>query len=377
MATTTGKDYYRVLGVAETASDAEIKKAYRRLAKEYHPDKKPGDAAAAERFKEIGEAYAVLSDPEKRKQYEQMRRMRAWEGLRRSGAAAAGTARPGRTSEPGPQVSFDDLRDFGSLGDLFSSIFDRGKRGWNRAKGAPEQGADVEATVEIPFRLAALGGTLPIRVPVSDNCKECSGTGDAPGSRPTPCPECQGSGTISFGQGGFAVQRPCPACYGRGSIPTDPCPTCGGSGRRTEQRQVILTVPAGVETGSKRRLTGMGERGSDGGSPGDLIITFQVKPHNFFRRDGLDVHCTIPINVAQAMLGSKVRVKTIEGKKVTLKIPPATQSGTRFRIAGQGVEKNGRRGDQYVSVKVVVPETLDPEQERLLQEFARSAGLKY
>lgn len=375
MATATGKDYYRVLGVAETASPAEIKKAYRRLAKEYHPDANPGNAAAAERFKEIGEAYAVLSNPEKRKQYEQMRRMGAWTGNATPGSNAAGRA--SRPSGDESQVSFEDLRDFGNLGDLFSSIFDRGRRGWSRAKGAAERGSDVETTVQIPFRLSVLGGKIPIRVPVSDACDTCAGSGDAPGTRPRPCPECQGSGTISFGQGGFAVQRPCPACYGRGRIPTDPCPACGGTGQRRELRQLLLTVPAGVETGSKRRLSGMGERGGGDGPPGDLIITFQVQPHSFFRREGLDVHCTIPINIAQAMLGSKIRVKTVEGKKVALKIPPATQSGTRFRIPGQGIEKNGRRGDQYVQVKVTVPDTLDAEQERMLREFARSAGLKH
>lgn len=370
MATATGKDYYQVLGVREGATADEIKKAYRKLAKQYHPDAKPNDAAAAERFKEIGEAYAVLADAEKRKRYDQMRRMGPFGGAG-FGRRAGGAPGPGGEAE-GARFSFDDLSDLGGLGDLFGSIFDFGRRRRPRGSTAAERGRNVEYALEVPFMLAVQGGKLPITVPVTEECVSCSGTGNAPGTPPQTCRECGGTGTVSFGQGGFAVHRPCPACYGRGQIPTEPCRACGGSGQARQERRILLTVPAGAEDGSKLRLTGQGERGSQGGPPGDLIVTFHVQPHRFFRRDGLDVQCSVPINLAQATLGSKIRVRTIHGPRVALRIPPGTQSGTRFRIPGQGIEKNGRRGDQYVQVRVTVPERLDPEEEKLFREIGRA-----
>jgi len=369
-AATTGKDYYQVLGVPETATLEEIKRAYRKLAKQYHPDANRNDPRAAERFKEIGEAYSVLSDPEKRKQYDQLRKMGPFGGF--------GFSRPGTGGGAGGfRVAAEDLGDLGGLGDLFSAIFDFGRRARGRGRSAPERGRDVEYVVEIPFAMAARGGRLPITVPITEECATCGGSGNAQGTKPVTCSECGGTGSVTFGHGGFAVQRPCPACYGRGQVPSEPCRVCRGTGQVREQRQIIVSVPAGVDTGSKLRLSGQGERGPGGGPPGDLLITFRVKPHHFFRREGLDVHCTVPINVAQATLGTKVRVSTVDGKKVVLKIPPGTQSGTRFRIPGQGIEKGGRRGDQYVQVKVVVPEKLGAEEERLMREFAKAAGLRY
>ncbi len=373
MASATTKDYYQILGVAETAAADEIKKAYRRLAKQYHPDANPDDPAAAERFKEVGAAYTVLSNPEKRAQYDRVRRMGPFAGFGGAGAGGAGT---GAGGADGFRFSMDDLGDLGGLGDIFSSIFDRGGRK-RRGRATAERGRSVELTLEIPFDVAARGGKVPIQVPVTEDCAACAGSGNAPGSRPETCSECRGSGRVSFGQGGFAVNRPCPACYGRGQIPSEPCRACGGGGQRREQRRIALTVPAGVDTGSKLRLSGQGEPGAHGGTPGDLVITFRVKPHRFFRRDGLDVHCTVPINVAQATLGTKIRVNTVEGKKAALRIPPGTQSGTRFRIAGQGIEKSGRRGDQYVHVRITVPESLSEEEERLMREFAEKARLKH
>lgn len=368
------KDFYQVLNVSENATPEEIKKAYRRLAKQYHPDANPGNPEAAERFKEIGEAYAVLSDPEKRKQYDRLRKLGGLGGFDFSSAS-----RPGAGAEPGWSggFNFDDLSNIGGLGDLFSTIFEFGRRARTRTRTTAERGRDIEYSVEIPFELAVRGGKVPITVPITEECATCDGTGNAPGSRPRACGECGGSGSISFGQGGFAVKRPCPVCYGRGQIPTQPCSVCAGSGQVREQRKLIINVPAGVDTGSKLRLAGQGERGPGGGRPGDLLVTFRVRPHRFFRREGLDIHCTVPINIAQATLGSKIRVSTVDGKKVALRIPPGTQSGTRFRIPGYGVEKGGRRGDQYVQVRVQVPERLDPEAEQLMREFARVAGLKY
>ena len=372
MASTATKDYYQILGVSESAGADEIKKAYRRLAKKYHPDANPNDPQAAERFKEIGEAYAMLSDADKRKQYDQMRKFGPLGGMGGFGG------RPGAAGQGAGDVrfSFDDIGDLGGLGDIFSSIFDRGRRRPGRDTGR-RKGRDVEYVVEIPFHVAARGGKITITVPVTDDCATCGGTGNAPGTRPKTCPECGGKGTITFGQGGFAVSRPCPACLGRGQVPTEPCQVCHGTGQVTEQRQILLTVPSGVDTGSKIRLAGQGERGAAGAPAGDLLITVKVEPHRFFRRDGLDVHCTVPVNVAQAILGSRIRVRTVDDRKVALRIPPGTQSGTRFRIAGQGIEKGDRRGDQYVQVRVEVPENLSPEQEKLAKEFAASANLRF
>lgn len=375
MATQT-RDFYAVLGVAENASAAEIKKAYRKLAKQYHPDANPNNASAAERFKEVSEAYSVLSDDPKRKQYDQMRRYGAFAGAAGGGPGGPFARGPaGAAGGPAGGFSFENLGDIGGLGDLFGSIFEAGRRR-GRTRGGPERGQNVEYAVEIPFRTAVRGGKLPISVPVTEECPTCGGTGARPGTSLVQCPECNGTGTVVFGQGGFAVTRPCPACYGKGKIAPDPCPTCNGRGKVRKQRQIQLTVPAGVETGSKLRLSGQGEPGDSGGPPGDLIITFRVQPDRFFTRDGLDLTCTVPINVAQATLGSRIRVRTVDGK-VELRIPPGTQSGTRFRIRNQGVEKAGRRGDQYVRVQVKVPDALDEREQELMHSFAEAAELKY
>lgn len=378
------KDFYEILGVGEKASKAEIKKAYRKLAKLHHPDANPDDPRAAERFKEVGEAYSVLSDDEKRKQYDRMRRLGAFgfgpggrAGARRRPGAGAGTSGAG----PGG-FSFDDLGGIGGLGDIFSSIFDLGRKGPGAAAGGRtgtgrRKGENVEYVVEIPFETAVAGGKISIDVPIVESCATCGGSGAAPGSGTQRCPECKGTGSVSFGQGGFAVKRPCPACFGRGTIPDQPCPSCQGRGEVRQTRKIQVSVPRGVETGSKVRLSGQGERGEAGGPPGDLIITFKVRPHRFFRREGLDVHVTVPINIAQATLGSKIRVRTVSGKRVVLTIPAGTQSGTRFRVRGQGVEKGGRVGDQYVEVRIEVPETLTDEQRQQMSRFAQAAELRH
>jgi molecular chaperone DnaJ len=376
MATAT-KDFYRLLGVAENASADEIKKAYRKLAKQYHPDANPNDAAAADRFKEISEAYSVLSDESKRKQYDDVRKYGAMGGFPSSERPRPGAPGPG--APRAEDFNFEDIGGLGGFGDFFGSIFDFGRRQRSGASARDQtrRGENVEYAVEIPFETAARGGKIAITVPISEPCGTCGGNGAAPGSTPVSCPECKGSGVVTFGQGGFAVSRPCPACYGRGTIATDPCPTCSGQGVVRTQRQLQVNVPAGVDTGSKMRLAGQGEAGAAGGPKGDLIITFRVKPHHFFTRDGLDVQCTVPTNIAQATLGSRVRVRTVDGKHVVLRVPPGTQSGTRLRIRGQGIEKGERRGDLLVKIDVKVPEHLDPREEELFKEFAAAAELKY
>ena len=371
MATGT-KDFYKTLGVSEKAGQAEIKSAYRTLAKKYHPDAKPGDVKAAERFKGIGEAYAVLSDPEKRKHYDQMRRIPNL-GFGRGRGAPRGSG-----TEPGGGFSFEDLEGFGGLGDIFSSIFDRRpKSGGSEPRRGPATGRSIEYMVEISFLTAAKGGKISIDVPITEECATCGGSGASPGTGAKQCGECTGTGAISFGQGGFAVNRPCPACFGRGKIPESPCKACSGSGLVRQNRRFKITVPKGVEAGGRVRLSGKGERGSRGGRPGDLIITFKITPHDFFRREGLDIHVTVPVNLVQATLGSKMAVRTVYGKRVHLRIPPGTQSGTKLRIRGQGIEKGERVGDQIVEVEVAIPETLTDEQRQAMEEFASSSGLKH
>lgn len=373
------KDYYELLGVEEKATADEIKKAYRKLAKQHHPDANPGNPKAADRFKEIGEAYGVLSDAEKRKQYDQMRRLGAFGGFGRTGSSS----RPGSTAAGGyhadPGFSYEDLQGgFGNISDLFSSLFDLGKKTAQGArKRGPEKGQNVEYVVEIPFLTAALGGRVGVEVAITEDCATCGGDGAKPGTQHRTCSECGGSGNVAFGQGGFAVKRPCPACFGRGKIPEEPCASCQGKGTVRQRRKIQINVPTGVETGSKVRLSGQGERGRGGGPAGDLVITFKVESHRFFRRDGLDIHVTVPINIVQATLGSKVRVNTIHGKKVVLKIPQGTQTGTRFRVRGQGIRKGERSGDQYVEVKVEVPDKLSDEEQRAMEEFAEATGLRH
>lgn len=372
------KDFYSVLGVSSTASQDDIKKAYRKLAKQYHPDANANDAKAAEKFKEISEAYTVIGDAEKRKQYDEMRRLGAFDGFAgargRSPGGAGGYG--GFGGAQSPDFSNIDIGGLGGLGDLFSSIFNQSGRPGQRGRAA-EQGQSVETQLEIPFRTAVTGGKVPITLEVNEECGTCHGSGAAPGASMKVCPECSGRGTMSFGQGGFAVNRPCPVCLGRGQVPSQPCPTCQGSGEVRTRKKVMITVPPGTDTGSKVRLKGQGGRGANGGPPGDLIVSFSVTPDRFFRRDGLDLIASVPLNIAQATLGSKISVRTIDDKKVALRIPPGTPSGKRFRVRGQGIKKGEQQGDLIVEVQINVPETLTEEQEKMMKDFAEAGGLKY
>jgi molecular chaperone DnaJ len=380
------KDFYAVLGVSSSASQDEIKKQYRRLAAKHHPDKNPNDAKAAERFKEISEAYTVLGDAEKRKQYDDMRRLGAFGGFgggARSGPRPSGGPRPGAGGGAGREQEFRfqdfDIGGIGGLGDLFASMFGGGaERGGGGARQREEQrGQTVETTLEVPFRVAATGDKVSVELEVNEECDVCNGSGAAPGATLKVCPECNGRGVISFGQGGFAVNRPCPMCLGRGQIPSERCPKCGGAGEVRNRKKVMISVPAGSDTGTKIRLKGQGGRGSAGAPPGDLVITLQVQPDRFYKRDGLDLIATVPINIAQATLGSKISVTTLEKKRVAIRIPPGTASGRRFRVRGQGIAKDGQRGDLIIEVQISVPEKLTEEQERMMREFAEAGGLKY
>jgi molecular chaperone DnaJ len=374
------KDFYAVLNVSATATQDDIKKQYRRLAKKYHPDANQNDAAAAERFKEISEAYTVLGDAEKRKQYDEMRRLGAFGGMGGFGGQRGGAGQqPGGMGGAPGGFKFDqfDIGGLGGLGDLFSSMFGGGARQPGTRPRGPERGQTVETTLDVPFRTAALGGKIPVQLDVTEECPTCKGSGAAPGAQIRQCPECNGRGTVSFGQGGFAVTRPCPLCLGRGTVPSERCPTCTGSGEVRATRTVVINIPAGVETGSKVRLSGQGGKGTSGARAGDLIITFNVLADKFYRRDGLDLIAPIPLNVAQATLGSRIQVRTLDGKKVAVKIPAGTPAGKRFRIRGQGIEKNGSRGDLLIETTITVPDHLSPDQERAMKEFADAGGMKY
>src|SRR5256885_6915801 len=374
------KDFYSVLGVGSSASQDEIKKAYRKLAKKHHPDANAADPKAGERFKEISEANNVLGDPEKRKQYDEMRRLGAFDGGGFGGFGGGRSTRGAGARGPagGQTINFQDfdIGGLGGLGDLFSSMFG-GESRQNARRQEPEKGQTVEVSLDIPFRTAARGGKVPIELEVSEECGTCHGTGAAPGASLKICPECNGRGVISFGQGGFAVNRPCPVCLGRGQVPTEPCPTCHGSGEVRARKKVLINVPSGVDTGSKIRLKGQGGKGTRNGPPGDLIITFNVLADKVYKRDGLDVIAMVPLNIAQATLGTKISVRTLDGRKVAIKIPPGTPSGKRFRVRGQGIQKAEKKGDLIIEVAIQVPEKLSEEQERMMKEFAESGGMKY
>ncbi len=371
----TQKDYYEILGVGENASPEDIKKAYRRLAKKYHPDANPGNNAAEDKFKQVSEAHDILSDPQKRTQYDQMRKYGS--GIFTGAGGQQGFdfrdifsgARGGGTT-----FSYEDLGGFGGLGDIFSRLFGGGVRAESYG---PQKGDDINLELEIPFEDAVTGGKTTITVPKQDKCGACQGTGATPGTKRITCPECKGRGSVSFSQGGFAVSRPCPRCLGRGVLTGDPCTRCGGSGAIRTTKKYSVNIPAGVGSGDKIRLRGQGELGVSGGPAGDLIVHFRVGPHSFFERRGLDVYCTVPLNFAQAALGTKVRVKTIGGRKVELSVPPGVQNGASFRLKGMGLKKDGRTGDQFVKVEIVTPKNMTEKQRKLMEEFAKESGLNH
>mgnify|MGYP005838351935 CR=1 FL=1 len=360
-------DYYQVLGVDRKASKDEINRAFRRLAKKYHPDRNQGDKAAEKRFKEISAAHDILGDEEKRRQYDQLREARARgfatgdfsdlsEFLR-----AAGT----RRARGGGRAGYD-------FSDIFSSFF--GDRARPTAAG-PQRGEDVVQRVDIPFETAVRGGTIGLRVRRHEACPTCGGSGARPGTAPRPCPACGGSGTIQAAQGLFSFSRPCPDCLGRGRRITSPCGACGGGGRVLRERELSVRIPRGVQDGARIRLSGEGEPGAGGGPAGDRFLELHVLPHPVFERDGHDIYSTVEINIAQAALGATTVVRTLQGE-VQVRIPPGTSSGAKLRLRGKGAPKpGGGSGDHYVRVKVVAPKNLTPQQAELLRRFAHEARL--
>lgn len=359
------RDYYDVLGVGRGASEPEMKKAYRKLAMENHPDRNPNDAAAEDRFKEISESYAVLSDPEKRARYD------------RFGHAGLGGAGGG----PGG-AGFEDLGNFGDLfNDLFGDIFGGGGAGGRRGRG--QRGADLRYNLEIDLNDVLNGCEPSLKIPKMNRCEQCSGSGAAEGSKPVRCGRCEGTGQLAFQQGFFRVNRPCDVCSGVGEVIQNPCSDCRGSGRVEGQQTLQVRVPPGVESGARLRITGEGEAGVAGGEPGDLYVVLSVREHPLFERDGSDIQVEVPIPFTQAALGAEVEVPTLDGR-VDLQIPEGTQSGRVLRLRGKGLpplnprmdpEQLARmRGDLYVRVFVEVPTKLNTRQREILAEFASITG---
>jgi molecular chaperone DnaJ len=368
------KDYYAALGVPKDASTADIKKAYRKLATTLHPDKNPGDSAAEDRFKQVSEAYDVLSDDAKRREYDEARTLFG------SGLGGFGRATAGAGAGPGGMTF--DLNDLlgrtsgqggfsGGLGDVFGGLF--GARGGTQQARGPRRGSDVEAQVTLGFADAVGGATVPLRLTTRGGCETCRGLGSAPGTSPKTCSVCGGAGVTTRNQGGFALSEPCTACRGKGRIIETPCPTCKGSGTTSHDRTLNVRIPAGVADGQKVRLPGRGAPGERGGPPGDLLVNVSVTPHPFFGRRDDHLTVTVPVTFAEAALGGKVSVPTLDGP-VTLKIPPGTSSGRTFRVKGRGIKKkNGTAGDLLATVEVAVPQKLSAEAKKALEAFAAAA----
>jgi molecular chaperone DnaJ len=356
------KDYYQVLGVAKNAAQAEIKKAYRKLAQKHHPDANPGNKAAEERFKEISAAYEVVGDEEKRKQYDQVREMAA------SGFGGGGFPGPGGAGAgAGGGVRFEDLgfTDIGDLGDIFSAF--SGRRG--RGRGArPVRGADLETSVRVSFEDAMRGTTAPVRIQGPAPCPTCRASGAEPGTRPSACPQCGGAGSVAVNQGPFSISQTCPRCRGTGRVVERPCKTCRGSGSVRTSRSFQVKVPAGVKSGARIRLAGRGEPGPPGSQPGDLYVVVNVAPHELFGRKGNDLTLELPVTYSEAALGANVRVPTLDGD-VTLKVPAGTQPGQTFRVRGKGAPRKGGRGDLLVTARMEVPKQLSRDEKQLLRQL--------
>lgn len=342
------RDYYEVLGVAKNADEAEIKRAYRSLARQYHPDVNPNNPEAVEKFKEVNEAYQVLIDPQKRQAYDQF----------------------GHAGLNGQGFNYQDFQGFGGFGDLFGDILSDFFGGSSR-KGGPRRGADLRYDLDLTFEEAVFGCEKVLTIPKSVTCTGCQGSGAAPGTGRKQCPVCRGRGTISLAQGFFSIQRTCHQCQGEGEIIEKPCPTCRGVGRQKETSKVEVKIPAGVETGSKLKLTGEGEPGERGGPPGNLYIVLRVGKHELFERVGDDIVCERNISFPLAALGGEIDVPTLKGS-VKIKIPPGTQTGKVFRLRGYGVKSlQGGEGDQLVRVFVRTPTNLTERQRELLQQLAK------
>jgi molecular chaperone DnaJ len=372
------KDYYGALGVPQNADAAEIKKAYRKLARDLHPDKNPGNAEAETRFKEVSEAYDVLSDPKRRGEYDEARRLFG------AGGAGARAGFPGGFPGAGGQTfDFGDLfggggstagaGGAGGLGDLLGGLFGGGgagsARARSRAASGPARGQDVETEATLSFEEAVLGVTVPLRMQSPGTCPTCAGSGARPGTSPHTCPVCQGAGVTSRSQGAFAFSEPCRNCRGTGQVVDDPCPTCAGNGITTQTRTITVRIPPGVKDGQRIRLPGKGAPGRRGGAAGDLFVVVHVTEHELFGRKGDDLTLTVPITFAEASLGTTLTVPTLDGS-VSLKVPAGTASGRTLRVRGRGIKGKGRSGDLLVTLDVAVPVKLTAAQRKVIETLA-------
>lgn len=360
------RDYYEILGVERGASAEDIKKAYRRLARKHHPDVNQSNIEAEDHFKEINEAYGVLSDPEKRGTYDRF----GHEGLGSDGRS------------PGSGFGFEGFGDVGGFGDIFEMFFGGQGRGASGRRSVGEAGADLRYDLTLTLEEVATGVEKTLRLAKYERCESCEGSGVRPGSAPETCAHCQGAGQVRHSQhtilGSISSVVPCPVCRGRGFMIKDPCQVCGGEGRARRPSERAIRIPAGIEDGSRMRLRGEGDSGTRGGPAGDLYVVTYVKPHDVFQRNGDDLFFEIPINLVQATLGDRIEVPTIGGGVESLHIPHGTQPGESFRLEGKGLPNlhNGRRGDQHVTVRLEVPKKLSAEQKKLLAEYARASGIE-
>jgi len=350
------QDYYELLGVSRTASADDIKKAFRKLAMQHHPDRNPGNKEAERKFKDVNHAYDILKDPEKRAAYDRF-----------GSAAFEGGAGPGGPGGPFHGQGFD----FGSVfGDIFDEMF-----GGPRGRGRTDtRGQDLRFNLEITLEQAYAGTDATVRVPSSITCEACHGSGAEPGSKPQQCPTCHGRGRLRAQQGFFTVERTCHTCHGAGQVIDKPCRACAGQGRVRRDKTLKVTIPAGVEDGTRIRLSGEGEAGTRGGPAGDLYVFLSVRPHALFEREGADVHCRVPISMIQAALGSGIEVPTLDGKMARINIPAGAQNGHQFRLRGKGmpIVRSGQRGDMYIEIAVETPVNLTSKQKELLKEFEKA-----
>jgi molecular chaperone DnaJ len=349
------RDYYEVLGVSRTVTEIELKSAYRKLALQHHPDRNPGNKVAEEKFKECAEAYAILADADKRAAYD------------RYGHAAVSNAGNGGV-DPTIFADFGDI--LGGLGDIFGF---GDLLGGGRRRGGPQRGSDLRYDLEITFEESARGAETTVQIPRQENCEACAGSGAAPGSSPVVCSQCRGQGQVRFQQGFFTVARTCPQCRGAGRTITKPCQTCRGAGQVSKQRKITVKIPAGIATGQQLRLQGEGEGGLAGGPPGNLYVVVHVQEHEFFRRDGLNLFCEIPVNFTTVALGGQIQVPTLDGTE-DVKVPEGTATGTTLRLRGKGMpDVNGRgKGDLFATVQVQTPRKLSKEQRQVLEQLART-----
>ena len=352
------RDYYEILEVTKTSSDTEIKSSYRRLAMKFHPDRNPGDELAEEKFKECAEAYGILADAQKRGAYDR---------FGHAGVSGAGGGNPGFD----PSV----FAEFGDFADILGNMFGFGDMfgGGGRRRGGPQRGADLRYDLEISFEESAKGSETSIQIPRHETCETCSGSGSAKGSAAASCPQCKGQGQVRFQQGFFTVARTCPQCRGAGKIITKPCADCRGAGRIARERKITVKIPAGIATGQQLRLMGEGEAGSAGGPAGHLYVVVHVHDHTFFRRDGMNLFCEIPVNFTTVTLGGEIQIATLDGSE-HVKIAEGTQTGTTLRLKGKGMpDVNGHgRGDLFATIQVQTPRKLTKDQRKLIEDLAKA-----